>query len=402
MRSQLITYFRGSVRVQVRGNNPEQILDRCTDKHILAWDVRRRGPHLEMTVHLSDFFRLRPLLKETGCRIHVLERGGFPFFLQRMERRKFFAAGLVLFVLGLYLLSSLVWNIQVTGNERITKEEVLAAARKHGMYVMQWKFRLDDPSELSRRLMGELPDAAWIGVEVQGTRIRIEVVEAVRPEERELLNPRHLVASHDAVVTRILAERGKPMVQPNQAVKKGQILISGLIGNESTGGNRATVAAKGEVRGLVLYEYRIEMPLHLNYKVYTGESFERSYLVIGNRGIQVTGYGNKPYPQHEVIGERSGLSWRQFRLPFGWLKETVMEVRIEKEKLEPDEAKQIAMQQARADVLLAAGTDAKIVSQNILHERTDNGKVYIKALFEVDQSITKELAIIPIPENQGD
>jgi similar to stage IV sporulation protein len=227
----MISYIRGNVTVQVRGRRLEEFLNTCSVKKIVTWDVRYRGSKLELTLHLSDFFRLRPLLKQTGCRAHVKTRQGLPFFLVRLERRKFFAAGLLLFVLGMYLLSSIVWSVHITGNGKIPKDEVLEAARKHGIHSLQWKPKLDDPAQLSRELLAELPGATWIGVEVKGTQVQIEIVEAVEPDRQELLNPRHLVSTSDAVVTEIFAERGKPVVEPNTAVKKGQILISGIIGD---------------------------------------------------------------------------------------------------------------------------------------------------------------------------
>lgn len=374
----------------------------CSVKKMITWDVRYRGSMLELYIHLSDFFRLRPLLKQTGCRMHVVDRQGLPFFLVRMERRKFFAAGLLLFVLGMYLLSSVVWSVQVTGIDKIPKHEVLEAAKKHGIQSLQWKFKLDDPAELSRELLNELPGATWVGVEMRGTQVQIEVVEAAQPDKQELLSPRHIVSSADAVVTEIFAERGKPVVEPNMAVKNGDILISGIIGDLDNPEDQAAVSAKGEVMGLVLYEYRIEIPLTLKYKVYTGEWHTRNYAVAGNRGLQVTGYGGPKYEHSEVITERSGLQWRSFKLPFGWMKEKVMEVEYSEEKLELEDAREIALQQATSELKVITGPDSEIVEHKILHDKTENGKVYMKALFEVNQSITDEMTIVPESTDQGE
>lgn len=398
----MISYIRGHVKIKVRGRRLEEFLNECSLKKIITWDVRYRGSMLELHIHLSDVFRLRPLLRQTGCRMHVVERQGLPFFLVRMERRKFFAAGLLLFVLGMYLLSSIVWSVQVTGTDKIPKHEVLEAAKKHGIYALQWKFKLDDPAELSRDLLSELPGATWIGVEMRGTQVQIEVVEAAQPEKQELLSPRHIVSSADAVVTEIFAERGKPLVEPNVAVKKGDILISGIIGNLEDPEDQATVAAKGEVKGLVLYEYRIEIPLTLKYKVYTGQWHTRNYAVVGNRGLQVTGYGGPKYEHSEVITERNGVQWRNFKLPFGWMEEKVMEVEYAEEKLAIEDAREIALQQATSELKVMTGPDSEIVEHKILHEKTENGKVYMKALFEVNQSITDEMIIVPESTDQGE
>ncbi len=74
----------------------------------------------------------------------------------------------------------------------------------------------------------------------------IKIVEATIPETPQLLSPRHLVASKNAMVTEIFAEKGKPVVKPNAYVRKGDILISGILGDEA---HQQTVVAQGKVKG---------------------------------------------------------------------------------------------------------------------------------------------------------
>ncbi|MNR50329.1 putative stage IV sporulation protein YqfD [compost metagenome] len=57
------------------------------------------------------------------------------------------------------------------------------------------------------------------------------------------------------------------------------------------------------------------------------------------------------------------------------------------------------LERAKLDILAKNGADAQIVQQKILHEKTDNGKVYMKVLFEVEQNIAEEL---PIVHHQGE
>ncbi|MCK9907372.1 sporulation protein YqfD, partial [Microbacteriaceae bacterium K1510] len=68
---------------------------------------------------IRDYFRLRPFLRETGCRTHVEQREGLPFWLIRMRKRSGFALGAFLFLFGLYMLSSFVWNVEVQGTHHI-------------------------------------------------------------------------------------------------------------------------------------------------------------------------------------------------------------------------------------------------------------------------------------------
>ena len=62
----------------------------------------------------------------------------------------FSAAGLVLFFIGMYLLSSLIWTIDVKGNDHLSEEQILQAAKQEGLYPFQWSFRLQMSDVLSK------------------------------------------------------------------------------------------------------------------------------------------------------------------------------------------------------------------------------------------------------------
>lgn len=179
-------------------------------------------------------------------------------------------------------------------------------------------------------------------------------------------------------------------------MKKNQILISGTIGGEEFS---RTVVARGNVRGLVWYEFEVYSPLVQHVKVYTGEQKTKWFAVIGSRALQVSGFGKSSYTASETIRHEEKVSWRSWSLPIGRMKESVMETRLEDRTLTEEEARSIGILQAKADVLSKAGSDAVIRDEIVLHEKADNGKVYMKVLFEVEQSIVKEM---PLVQMQGE
>ncbi len=392
MQSNLLLYIRGYVAVDIRGGDIEAFMNKAIQSGCHIWHINRTSPvTMRLYADLNSFFRFKSLLRQTGCTMHVQSRYGLPFLLSKMEARLFFAVGIVLFILGIYVLSQLVWRVDVEGNERIPYDDIMLEAKQQGIYPFQWKFRLQEPETLSRTLTQALPGAAWIGVDVKGTRIRIRVVEQTVPDPKPLMNPRHLVSNVDAVITQIFVERGRPLVKPHMRVKKGDMLISGIMGNEE---NNLVVVAEGKVRGLVWHVYDIQAPLTHEHKVYTGESKTRQHLVIGNRALQVTGYGKLPFTSSEFDSKRSSLQWRDIVLPLGWMREEIREVRIDQERIEAKDAREIGLTQARADIIIKSDDDAHIQSEKILHEKIEDGKVYMKVLFEVEQEISTELLII--------
>ncbi len=69
----------------------EELINRMAVMQMSVWDIHYSAEQqAKMFVTIPDFFRLRPLLKETGSRIRIKERHGLPFWLDKLEKRKFF------------------------------------------------------------------------------------------------------------------------------------------------------------------------------------------------------------------------------------------------------------------------------------------------------------------------
>lgn len=397
MRQSLVEWLKGTVEVELRSAQVAQFLNQATVDKLELFNIRLIGSEcVRFEISVEQYFLLRKYVRASGGKLKLVGKKGFPFLLALMEKRLWFAVGITAFFAIIFLLASLVWSIEVAGNKRIPSDVIIAAAKEEGLYRYQWSFKLQDTDVLSKKLVNAIPGTTWIGVEKVGTKVKIQIVESTIPDQRELHSPRHLVASNDAVITYIIAEQGKPLVRKNTRVKKGDVLISGIIGSEA---HSQIVIAQGTVKGLVWYEYEVSAPLVQKYRVLTGERQSRSYIVLGDRALQISGFKQEPYEKSETTTTTDMLSIGKYTLPIGKMKELEQEATFEERKLTVEEAKAESLEQARLRVLAKAGKEAEIVSEIVLHEATDNGKVVMKVLYEVNQSITKEQ---PIVHMQGD
>jgi similar to stage IV sporulation protein len=391
MKEPPLSSLRGFVTLHVTGPQVERFINFISEAGIMIWDVRPAEGGASLKLLLDDFYVLRPILKKTGCRMHVTGRSGLPFLMARLWKRKFFGIGILMFGITLFMLSTMVWSIRVEGNEKIASEDILAAARQEGVYPFQWIWRLEEPDKLSKGLLAHLPGVSWIGLQRTGTSIKIQVVEAKQPDIKPLLSQRHLISRTDAVVTEIYAEQGRPVVARNSRVKKGDILISGALGDEE---NVEYVVAKGEVKGLVWHEYIIEVPLETTNSTYTGERKDRTYLVLGKWAIQLWGYGKSSFENSKTLTEHDPLSWRSIELPLGLMTEKEMEINETNDTITPEAGVARGIERAKNDILARYGVDSVIKSQKVLHEKKENGKVYMKVIFEVEEKISEELPIV--------
>ncbi|NGQ94115.1 sporulation protein YqfD [Brevibacillus sp. SYP-B805] len=402
MRNLMKEWLKGHITITIRGKRFERLLNLAVREGIQLWNIRRIAPDIgKCDIWIRDYFRLRPLLRQTGCRSHVERREGLPFWLIRLRMRAGFTLGAVLFLVGLYMMSTFVWRVEIRGAQQIPAYQVQQAAEKVGIKEGAWKAKLKETKVLQRELLNLLPQASWIGVELNGTKAIIQVVERQTQEPEKPLGPRNLIAKKRAVVHSIVAEAGKSMVRVNQFVDKGQVLISGVLGNET---RQALVAARGKVEGEVWYVSNVSVPTTRTQYHLTGQQQELYYLVLGSYAVRLWPFEAQSYAQSRTTEERYQAGYAQYALPIVWKKVIQQEMAVEKKEIGRDEAVETAKRFARMDVLSRAGKGAIIQDEKVLHVKTENGKVYLSIHYSVIEDIAAEQPIVarpPVPHPSG-
>lgn len=105
----------------------------------------------------------------------------------------------------------------------------------------------------------------WINIERVGMKYIINVVPKIIKNPNEQSNYCHVIATKDAIISKIITRRGVEQVDLNDYVKKGDILISGdIIYNSET---KAQVCADGEIYGKNWYQISISIPRTKKIKV---------------------------------------------------------------------------------------------------------------------------------------
>lgn len=396
MRNGLREWVDGHVTITVRGKRFERFLNMAVREGIRIWNIRRVGVELSRCdILIRDYFRLRPLLKETGCRCHVEQRGGLPFWLLRLRRRVGLAIGASLFFIGLYMLSSFVWSVEVNGTRHLSPQKVIQAAEQIGIKEGAWKVKLKEPLLMQKELLSLLPEATWVGVDIQGTKVVLQVVEKDEPVKPLATGPRHLVAKKRAVIQKVLPEVGRSQVTVNQVVEKGQVLISGIIGNDT---RQQAVSARGTVKGEVWYISNSSLPLTQTLYRLTGEKQEEQYLLVGSYAVQIWPITKQSFSQSETQESRYFPSYAGYTSPVGWKRVEQAEIEPVEQKISVEEATELAKRFAREDVLRKAGKDAFIQDEKVLHLTSENGKVYVSIHFSVIEDIAVEQPIVGVPQ----
>ena len=383
-----IDWARGYVECSLDGKHPDLFINMAIKNKFNIWDIRMvNNDQAIFSVSIVDFFKLKPILKKTNSRVHVIKRVGLPFIITKSIRRKGIIIGFISFLLLIYLLSSIIWTINIEGNKRIDEKEIYQVIDEMGIHEGMFKFKLPSQDQIKDQLLNKIDNIAWVGIKVDGTQLNFTIVEKVKPEDKQSSIPSHIIANKNAIVYKVLAEKGLPQVKVNDRVRKGDILISGIVGTEE---NQQLVSAEGTVLGVVWYETKITLPLKQEWKEYTGNTMERKYISLGSgkRMIKYKGDKDIPYEQYQSSYDYKQLSWRNYQVPIGFITEKILEYENREKILSEEVAIKIALEQTKQDLFSKIKSDSKILSEKVLHQSNDNGKLSLKVLYEVLEDIS--------------
>lgn len=276
----LYRYIFGRVGLRFYGEFPERILNLCAANSITLWGSKFKNNGIVANMALSDFYKLREIMRGTGIRLHITEKRGFPFLATRYKKRWGIIIGAVIFLVVLEILSGFIWIIDVDGNNLTSRSEIISACEKIGIKSGMKKSDVA-PKNHREKLLLELDSLTWAALNIEGSRLTINVSEA-KKDKVSANRPCNLKAEFDGIIKKLDITAGDCVVKVGDAVKKGDVLVSGII--ENAGGTRF-VASKGEVIALVEKNYTLSESFEKKVLSETGKTKTKKVIELFNLKI---------------------------------------------------------------------------------------------------------------------
>ena len=389
--NKLLQYLTGYVNITVEGYYIEKFINICTNKNIMLWNLKRENSIvLRASIHISDFKLLKRICKDTRCKVKIEKKKGFPFVIKKYKKRKVFIGLLIAIIFIIIGLSNFIWNIEVEGLETISKQDILNLAETEGLAVGKFKGKIDTKEVINKiRLVRD--DIAWVGIDVKGTNAIIKVVEAdKKPEIVDEDDYCNIVADKDAIIRKVSAQNGTPLVKEGDVVKKGDIIIEGVFRGKYTGDRY--VHAQGEVQAEVWYTSTQRVELQEVQKKETGEQETKYSVKLNNFHINF----HKSIPKFEKYdtietGKKLKL-FSNFYLPIELVEYTYKEYEEVVVIHSIEEAKQIGID--RAEEELSEELKDKEILDTQINTKSENGAIIVEVTYEVKEEIGVEEKIV--------
>lgn len=303
-------WIRGYIIISISGINKERFLNLCNNHKMKIWNIcHQRDNSITLYIAVENIGKILDLRHKTYCKIKILKKYGLHFIFKKYKKRYLFIPGICICMLIVWIMSIYVWNIAVDGNKKITEDRIVKALKTENV---SFGMRCKDVngSKIELYLRKKFTDITWVSVELKGTRLIIHIKENNdREYHQNNTAPCDIVAEKPAYIESIVTRRGTPLIKTGEDVKKGDILVSGIVNIYGDSGELLSqdyVSADASVYGKVVYPYRDEMSMKYNEKQYSGRKRIAFTFKIGNHNLNLTGFPFE-YEKYDIIADYSQL-----------------------------------------------------------------------------------------------
>ncbi len=380
-----IKRINGTVKVEIQGFFTERYINLCKINNVKIWDVQNiAGGIVRFTIAIKDFKKLKSITKRTKCKLKILNKKGLYFKLFKYRKRRLVILLLASFFILCIIANSFVWNIEIVGNNYIETQRIENALKESGLYVGKNKigFKSKDVTNNIRVLE---PDISWIGIDIEGTKAIVKVVEKTKIKKDNNLNKiGDIVSDKSGTIVKLVVENGTAIPNVGDYIEEGRILIEGKIYSKYM--DVKDVRASGTIVISKEYEYEREYSYKTYEKEYTDKPKYSIGLTINNNEFYIN-YLDKSL-SYDIIKEGSSINIFGNNISFDLYKFNIYNnIEIEQTKEDIIElAKKEAEEYINAEVLPNCINGA-VENSNAVILNEDEDKINIKVVYTIIQEI---------------
>ena len=376
----------GYLTLHISGISPERFINLCSNRGLYIWNIVRDNEYYRFNMSVKNYKKLKPIFWKTRLIPKIDIKHGLPFFLYRNKRRKGFFMGIIICAILVYIMSLYIWDISILGGSKHTPEAILKFLAINDIKAGIMKKSING-SKIEEDIRLGYSDIGWVSAEIKGTRLIIKITETNMPAPIiEPTAPSHMVATKEAIVKKIVTRTGTPLVKPGDVVRKGDILVSGVLDvMDDFGGvlDRKPVIASADIVCDSYYDYYDSFSLSHVVRIFTDNKKTGYYITLLGKKLFL--YNPRySYSMYDIIvNENTSKITDSFYLPFQYGTVTIREYFNQKNIYTEEEAVRIAKERLRRYFDKLAESGVYITKNNVTIDINNNvcisrGKLFVE------------------------
>ena len=315
----------------------------------------------------------------------VVKETGVYDILNKIKRNYIFCICLLIGIILFFIMSNMVVKINIIHESSEIREIIADELDEYGIKVLSFKKSYKELDKIRQEILDKYPEKLdWMEFDVDGMIINVRIEERIITDTNKDDKVCNLVAAKSGIINDIKVEQGEVLVNINDYVNEGDILVTGVINyNEEM---KRTTCASGEIYATTWYTVDVKIPFKYSEYVETGK---KKYNIVWEND------GNKKQILRERFDSYNSYLKNILKIfDFNLYVETEMETKKITKTYTEDEALEVGINKAIENVLIKLGEKDEIIDKKVLKKVVNNSTMDIEVFVIVKELISTEEEII--------
>ena len=276
-------WFNGMIQIELTSADLYKTMLQLTNAGI---GLHGLDPVNDLTIRFCvfrrDYRKVKTICRRMGDSLRIVRLFGLHWAAKGLINRPVLFGGIVLLLLLTLFLPTKIYFVEVEGNVAVPTALILEKADECGIGFGASRREIRS-EKMKNSLLDAIPQLQWAGINTRGCVAVISVREKAATEVKPVEPPASsIVASRDGVIVGCTVEQGNALCKIGQAVKAGDLLVSGYT---DCGLSIRATRSVAEIYGQTSRKLSVISPEEYTQRMGEVESKTRYALLIGKKRI---------------------------------------------------------------------------------------------------------------------
>lgn len=372
--------------IKITGKDVKRFIHNLHKMHIEFFNIKFVDNSVIIKVNKEDFQKIKKI--KTIYNIEIIKLQGLAYVEYFIKKYSLFLIILILASIIFLGLTNMIFEIEVVHTDVKIRELLTEELKKEGLskyrFISSYKTKENIKESIIKKYKDKIE---WLEIDRKGTKYIVKVEERKLNNEINDNTPSNVIAKKNGLIKKITSTSGEIVVAKNQYVKKGDILISGIIHNKEE--VVGTVKAEGEIYAETWYNVEVTLPYHYHEETKTNN--KQKILTIDWFNKKINLFQFKKY-KNSIIETNHQL--KNNVLPISISINTEEETNVIDKIYTRDNAIKDASNIAKNKLISSLGQNIEILYEKNLKITEEDSKIKIVMFYKIYENITDYQNII--------
>lgn len=365
--------------IRITGKSRRNLLNKIFKNNINVFDIKILEKEIILKCSYEDYKKIKKInyINE----ITIINTNGIKKIKRQIKSYSIFIITFICFSILLLFISNHIYFIKINTEKKEIYNLINNTLKENNIKLYMKKQNNKKLNLIEEKIKTKLKDnVEWIEIKQKGITMEVDIVERIKDKKEDLdITPKNIVARKNGYIVDIYGEKGEIVKFKGDYVKKGDIIISGIIHRNDNIVNK--VKAKGNVYAKTWYKVLSSSPLYYKEKTIKNSNNKISVNILGKE-INIIKYKTKPKKEKQI----NLINLSNIKITFKT--ENIYEEKSQKYNIK--ELKELINKRSIQKIKSSLNSDEYIIKQKTLKNYYKDDKMYIETFFEIYEEISQE------------